>query len=215
MALIINYEVREAVLTAMTATAGASRSFADGATTNGSPIVTSPALGAFTQNDVGRGISGAGIPAGATVDSVQSATQLTMTANATATAAGINITLAAISAGPFAPGSLTFRLYISALTPGDRVTRATVLANEATFPGYAALTMTAWGEIYRDGADNVFRDGPLLQFTCHGTVSPPQTVYGVAWDDGFNVSIDPLATPVAIAIDDDVVRYVPIIAYGG
>ncbi len=215
MSLIINYEVREQTLIVQTATAEASRAFADGATTNGSPIVTSPALGAFAQTDVGRGISGAGIPAGALIDSVQSATQLTMTVNATATGAGVNLTIAAISAGPLAAGSLTFRCIITQLSPSDRISRATVLANEATFPGYAAQTITSWGEIFRDGADNVFRQAQLLQFTCHGTVSPPQTVFAIAWDDGTNCSVDFLATPVTLAIDDDSVSYLPIIAYGG
>lgn len=215
MSLIINYEVREQVLIGMTATAAAARSFADGATTNGSPIVTSPALGAFTQGDVGRGISGAGIPAGALIDSVQSATQLTMTQNATATGAGVNLTIAAISAGPLAAGALTFRAVIAQLSPSDRIDRATVLANEATFTGYVAGTMTSWGEVFKDGLDNVFRNGQLLLFISHGTVSPPQTVYAIAWDDGVNCSVDFLTTPKTFQVDDDALPYLPVAAYGG
>lgn len=72
----------------------------DGVTTSGSPVVTS-ATAAFTAYDVGSAISGAGIPALATIVSVQSATQATISANATATATGVSITVtaAAISVG--------------------------------------------------------------------------------------------------------------------
>jgi hypothetical protein len=66
--------------------------FTDGATTSGSATVTS-ATAAFTQADVGRTISGAGIPAGATIVAVGSATSITMSANATATASGVTITI--------------------------------------------------------------------------------------------------------------------------
>jgi hypothetical protein len=82
-----------------------SRSFADGATTNASPVVTSAALGAFTQADVGRPITGSGIPANTVVGSVASATSLSMATtagvavNATATASGVTVTLGA--AAPF------------------------------------------------------------------------------------------------------------------
>lgn len=62
------------------------RSFADAHTTNTSAIVTSPALAQFTADDQGRAITGAGIPGGTTILSVDSATQIHMSANATATA---------------------------------------------------------------------------------------------------------------------------------
>jgi hypothetical protein len=65
---------------------------ADGATTNGSPTVTS-ATAAFTSADVGRTISGAGIPAGSTIIAVGSATSVTISQNATATATGVSITI--------------------------------------------------------------------------------------------------------------------------
>lgn len=60
---------------------------ANGSTTSGSPVVSSPTA-AFSGTDIGAGISGAGIPASTTIISVQSATQATMSANATATASG-------------------------------------------------------------------------------------------------------------------------------
>jgi hypothetical protein len=70
-----------------------SRTFTDGATTNGSAVITSAAGAAFTVSDVGRPVSGAGIPAGATIVSLSSGTSATMSANATATATGVTVTL--------------------------------------------------------------------------------------------------------------------------
>jgi hypothetical protein len=66
--------------------------FADAATTTGSAVVTS-ASAAFTAADVGKAISGTGIPVGATILSRQSATQITLSGNATATATGVSITI--------------------------------------------------------------------------------------------------------------------------
>lgn len=52
--------------------------------TSGSPAVTA-AANSFNEEDVGRSITGTGIPAGATILSVQSGTAATLSANATAT----------------------------------------------------------------------------------------------------------------------------------
>lgn len=65
---------------------------ADGATTSGSATVTS-ATAAFTAADIGRTISGAGIPAGSTITAVGSATSITISQLATATATGVSITI--------------------------------------------------------------------------------------------------------------------------
>jgi hypothetical protein len=70
----------------------ATRVVADGATTSASAVVTS-ASAAFKIGDVGSPISGTGIPAATTIISVQSATSVTMSANATASATGVSITL--------------------------------------------------------------------------------------------------------------------------
>lgn len=76
---------------------GANRTFADGATTSGSAIVTSPALAQFQYADIGRPISGTGIPGGATIISVQSPLQATISTNATATGTGVSITISAVA----------------------------------------------------------------------------------------------------------------------
>lgn len=70
----------------------ATRTVADGATTSASPTITS-ATAAFTQGDVGGAVSGAGIPAGTTIASVTNGTTAVMSANATATATGVSVTV--------------------------------------------------------------------------------------------------------------------------
>lgn len=76
-----------------------SRTAADGTTTNSSTTVTSAANAAFTQADVGKPISGTGIPAGAYITAVASGTSCTISAAATASATvTITIGLALASA---------------------------------------------------------------------------------------------------------------------
>lgn len=60
------------------------RSVAGVGTTNASTAITG-AAGSFHEEDVGRTIAGTGIPAGATIASVQSDTAATLSAAATAT----------------------------------------------------------------------------------------------------------------------------------
>lgn len=60
------------------------RTVASVGTTSASAAVTGPA-GSFAKSDVGRPISGTGIPAGATLSAVASGTAATLSANATAT----------------------------------------------------------------------------------------------------------------------------------
>lgn len=63
----------------------------DGATTNADATVTS-ASAAFTADDVGMAVTGAGIPAGATIITINSANSVELSAAATATAAGVTLT---------------------------------------------------------------------------------------------------------------------------
>lgn len=58
-------------------------------TTNASAALTAPAGTFDTTHDVGRTITGPGIPAGATLSAVASATAATLSANATATNASV------------------------------------------------------------------------------------------------------------------------------
>lgn len=70
-----------------------SRTVKDGATTNTSTNVTS-ATAAFDSGDVGKKITGTGIPANTTISSVTNATTVVISAAATATATGVTITVA-------------------------------------------------------------------------------------------------------------------------
>jgi len=74
-------------------TATAARQFKDGHTTSGSTTVTSATGASFQNGDLGRPISGSGIPAGATVVAVASATSITISKPATATATTVTVTL--------------------------------------------------------------------------------------------------------------------------
>lgn len=109
------------------------RSVADGATTNGSPTVTS-VTAAFTAGDLGRPISGTGIPANSFVGLVNSATSIALSSsprlhtavNATATATGltlqIGIALAAASYGSGVPWTF---LHSSLTAAGASIASAT------------------------------------------------------------------------------------------
>lgn len=68
------------------------RTVTDGVTANTDATVTS-ATAAFTAADVGSVISGAGITAGTTIASINSATSIEMSAPATATATGVTLTI--------------------------------------------------------------------------------------------------------------------------
>lgn len=68
-------------------------SFSDGVTTNGSPTLTSASGANFVSGLIGATISGAGIPSGTTVLAVGGLTSLTMSANATASATGVTVTI--------------------------------------------------------------------------------------------------------------------------
>lgn len=70
-----------------------SYAFSDGATTNGSPTLTSASGGGFVTALIGSSISGSGIPPGTTIIAVGGATSLTLSANATATASGVTVTI--------------------------------------------------------------------------------------------------------------------------
>lgn len=71
-----------------------SQVIADAGTTNADATLTS-ASAAFTSDDVGKSITGAGIPGGTTILSVTNATTIEMSAPATATATDVSVTIVA------------------------------------------------------------------------------------------------------------------------
>lgn len=95
-----------AVPVSFTLTKDSGRTVADGATTAASTTLTS-ATAAFTAADVGRPISGPGIPLGTTIASVTNGTTVVLSAAATATAAGV----------PLSFGTIEHRWTINATAP--------------------------------------------------------------------------------------------------
>jgi hypothetical protein len=77
----------------------------DGVTTSGSAAITS-VTAAFSTDDIGKPISGTGIPTGATIIAVGSATAATLSANATATGTGVSLTLGVALASATYPASI-------------------------------------------------------------------------------------------------------------
>lgn len=107
------------------------RTVSDGVTTNGSPSITS-ATAAFIANDVGKPISGTGIPAGTTIASVQSATAATMSANATATGSGVTFTIGvALAAASYSSGIAPYRFVQGSVT----LAGSSFKVHEATLAG--------------------------------------------------------------------------------
>lgn len=81
------------------------RTVTDGVTTSGSAAITS-ATAAWVDDDLGKPISGTGIPAGTTLLSIQSATNATMSANASASGTGVTFTVGIALAAASYPATL-------------------------------------------------------------------------------------------------------------
>lgn len=114
------------------------RTVADGATTSASATVTS-ATALFGWNDIGRPISGTGIPAATTILAVASTTSITLSANATATATGLTLTIGTAYVAPTYP--TTPSLYGNALPASG----ALVLGGTLTVPTTTALGSISGG----------------------------------------------------------------------
>ena len=80
---------------------GAARVVTDGVTTNSDATITS-ATAAFTATDVGATVTGTGIPGSTTILSVTSATEVELSANATATDTGVELTITPLATYAFA-----------------------------------------------------------------------------------------------------------------
>jgi flagellar hook protein FlgE len=78
-----------------TFTKSSALNFTDGVTTAASTTLTSATAG-FTAADVGKTITGAGIPAGTTIASVTNGTTVVLSQAATATAAGVTVNVASL-----------------------------------------------------------------------------------------------------------------------
>lgn len=97
------------------------RTVTDGVTTNTDATVTS-ATAAFTPDDVGKPISGTGIPANTTISSYTSATSVELSANATADGTGITFTIGvALASASYTSGMKPFT-FIGGTTSNTSVT---------------------------------------------------------------------------------------------
>lgn len=124
-----------------------SRAVTDGVTTDTDETVTS-ASAAFTAADLGKSVSGTGIPAGATVATINSATSIELSAAATATDTGVSITIGTALASASIPSGLKpFKFNHGTVTAGGstlNVKAATVtgdngLADDRRFIGSQSI----------------------------------------------------------------------------
>lgn len=97
--LSIDQEKTEAIQLSLTLARDIARTVTDAETTNNSQTLTS-ATAAFVSGDTGKLLTGAGIPAGTTIAIVVSATQVTMSDRATATATGVSLVIGDNTVGP-------------------------------------------------------------------------------------------------------------------
>ena len=115
-----------------------SRSVTDGTTTNTSTTVGS-ATAAFVAGDVGRGITGTGIPAASTIVSVTSGTAVVISAAATATGSALTLIIGG-----------NFTVTIPVLTASQRVSvknigtgTVTITPTAGTIDGATSLVLSA------------------------------------------------------------------------
>ena len=83
----------------MTAAGTSGRTFADGVTVENSNVLSSPADASFVADDVGRSVTGTGVPDDTYISEYISATEVRMSNPATAGASGLSITLGAQPVG--------------------------------------------------------------------------------------------------------------------
>lgn len=104
------------------------RTVTDGVTTSGSTAISS-ATAAFSTDDVGKPISGTGIPSGATIASVTSATAAVLSANATASGTGVTFTLGiALASASYPSGIKPLKFNHAAVTLGGSAVNVTSLS---------------------------------------------------------------------------------------
>lgn len=117
------------------------RTVADGVTTNASAAITS-ATASFATDDVGKPISGTGIPAATTILSVQSATAATLSANASASGTGITFTIGvALASASYLSGLKPFAYHQGAVTIGG----SSVFVKKLSVKGKTGLATDRYG----------------------------------------------------------------------
>jgi hypothetical protein len=147
----------------------------DGATTNASTTVTS-ATANFTSADIGRTISGTGIPGGATITSVTNATTVVISAAATATGSSVTLTIG--RPGPWF--RWVFPRWVAkfdnrTINNGISPTVLTGPAMENAMIGNGPVNDFPTGMLATSGrVGSVFRDAALPSILCGYTATPTQ-----------------------------------------
>lgn len=128
--------------------AGERNVFVDGVTTDGSTAIASNSAG-FYARDVGRTISGTGIPVGTTIVSVTNGINAVMSQQATATATGVTITI-----GRPSTGIATFAKQADFFGTTNIRSTGTPTLNFTNMLGTASgsISHTTWGRAGNGGA---------------------------------------------------------------
>ena len=122
--------------------------FIDGVTATSTTLTSATAV--FTSADVGRVVTGSGIPSGTTITAVASATSVTLSAATTATATGVSIRI--LGRTP------TYRIEpdFGSVELNDLFIDGTVLTIATEAARFALSTATAAGTIYRQTSDQTY-----------------------------------------------------------
>jgi hypothetical protein len=122
--------------------------FTDGVTATNTTLTSATAV--FTSADVGRTVTGSGIPTGTTITAVASATSVTLSAATTATATSVTIRI--LGRTP------TYRITpdFASVELNDLFIDGTVLTIADQAARYALPTNTAAGTIYRQTSDQTY-----------------------------------------------------------
>jgi hypothetical protein len=129
----------------------------DGATTISTATVTS-ATGGFSTNDIGAPITGTNIPASTTIIGINSATSITISANATATGSGLTLTFGSAYTTPTYPSNATLyssalALTVASITIGGTLTVPTTTALGTISGGTVAAAVKDWTLTLDNGVD--------------------------------------------------------------
>lgn len=169
------------------------RTVTDGVTTNGDATITS-STAAFSVNDIGKPISGTGIPAGATIASINSATSAELSANATADGTGVTFTIGiALASASYTSGLKPYTFVdttvsLAGTTTGVKVRSGNVSGDNALaaarfFAGsrYCQEPLTAGLRTYGGSLELEFVDETIIRYFRRGTeIAIVLTFAGVA-----------------------------------
>lgn len=188
----------------------ATRFVTDGATTSTSTTVTS-ATAAFTSYDVGKKISGAGIPAGATISSVTNATTIVISTAATVTATGVSLTIGTAEAvASYPTGMVPLSFVHGALKIGGAATDITAFTlscdmnlPERWFFGGINKEPLDQGRTITGSFDSEFEDTSIYQRFVTGTEAALELTFSTA-AQGLYVAG---TTPYSLTINCPAVRY--------